>query len=683
MGIESTIIPLVWEQNSIDDEVSTIVNTGPSSSNFESKARILRYRALGHACKTKDITFLVVGHHADDQAETILMRLMSKRWRSGLIGMQPVQTLPECEGEYGLYNSGNPICLPTGPPILVEDGGIQLLRPLLQFDKSRLIATCKNNGIFWAEDETNHEPELTPRNSVRHVMQHYKLPAALSKKSLISLSVTMRERVEFHKEMAEDLFDKCPIKLDIQVGYLIARFPPASSFLSSPILTASHKHQARNTAIIFLSRIAQLISVPSSGVSIGKLSVAVDFIYPELLIDPTVEVQQSEFNAYGLFFQRWKKPSPFASPETPAEKHDKEWMIYQQRDMRHAKKLDIWIPSLHDDPTAGDRWHLFGGRYWVKVKNHDKSPLLICFFDTERFRNLEKESQNSVVAENSDTSPSRFINAALQLVRPKNLHQHLICISRINENGEKVLVSLPTLNVAMDDASSEGFRSPEVEVRYKNIDTGRRLLEEIIAPGITEDQILATVERLWGKKKQKETQEENVETRQNTSESMEMGEVKSKKIKEKKQGAERVGMEIRTGIVSSDQQSLDPHKMDEAYQKTVPSKQQPFSLAKSSGVKEPDVLAREPPFSNVSTPAKAHKATATKLEEFKLKLREAGYDPDAMFISTNSPVDLGARTPVQEVNLHQIKSDQMSHESSHKDLFPSFRRPSVIQKRKH
>lgn len=58
--------------------------------------------------------------------------------------MQSVEWIPECEGIYGVYRSGKAL-MPRSSlniPFPVEQGGIQIVRPLLSFEKSRLIATC-------------------------------------------------------------------------------------------------------------------------------------------------------------------------------------------------------------------------------------------------------------------------------------------------------------------------------------------------------------------------------------------------------------------------------------------------------------------------------------------------------------------------------------------------------------
>jgi tRNA(Ile)-lysidine synthase len=62
------------------------VNSGPS---IEAQAREARYRALANAQRELGLPYLVTAHHAGDQAETIVMRLLRGTGPAGLCGMHP------------------------------------------------------------------------------------------------------------------------------------------------------------------------------------------------------------------------------------------------------------------------------------------------------------------------------------------------------------------------------------------------------------------------------------------------------------------------------------------------------------------------------------------------------------------------------------------------------------------
>ncbi len=98
-----------------------------AGGNLQARARAARYRALSDACRARGILHLLLGHHADDQAETVLLR---QRRGSGALGLSAMM------GER-------------------FTGTLRLLRPLLGVPKARLVATCRAEGLDWVEDPSN------------------------------------------------------------------------------------------------------------------------------------------------------------------------------------------------------------------------------------------------------------------------------------------------------------------------------------------------------------------------------------------------------------------------------------------------------------------------------------------------------------------------------------------------
>lgn len=152
------------------------------ASNFESLARKYRFQALGRACRDHDIQSLFLAHHCDDQAETVLMRMMNGHRQDGLCGMRLSGNIPECRGVYGVHQSGvldhrmapasktevdrgiglnksRSLDSSTGAMLStkssirmpIESGGVKIYRPLLGFSKQELRSTCEANGMSWFE----------------------------------------------------------------------------------------------------------------------------------------------------------------------------------------------------------------------------------------------------------------------------------------------------------------------------------------------------------------------------------------------------------------------------------------------------------------------------------------------------------------------------------------------------
>lgn len=112
----------------------------PEEQGMESKARKFRYQYFKKLMQQKRLNKLVTAHQADDQSETMLMKLI----RSG--------SFWEMSG----INLVRPFA-----------GNKQLVRPLLMFTKEDLIAYLKRQKIEYAVDQTNFD-NATLRNRLRN-----------------------------------------------------------------------------------------------------------------------------------------------------------------------------------------------------------------------------------------------------------------------------------------------------------------------------------------------------------------------------------------------------------------------------------------------------------------------------------------------------------------------------------
>jgi tRNA(Ile)-lysidine synthase len=101
----------------------------------EAAARTARYAALRRAAGAAGATRIALGHTADDQAETVLMRVLQGAGPRGLAG------------------------------IPVRRG--RLIRPLLSVDRAAVVAYLGAEGLPWVEDPSNRDPKML-RNRIRH-----------------------------------------------------------------------------------------------------------------------------------------------------------------------------------------------------------------------------------------------------------------------------------------------------------------------------------------------------------------------------------------------------------------------------------------------------------------------------------------------------------------------------------
>lgn len=114
-------------------EHTILVWTGDKpTTGIQAAARAARRELITHHMAQRGCSSLALAHTADDQAETLLMRLARGSGVDGLGAMRPV----------------------------VEIDGCWLLRPLLAVAKSRLVATLRTRGIDWIDDPSNQQPRF-------------------------------------------------------------------------------------------------------------------------------------------------------------------------------------------------------------------------------------------------------------------------------------------------------------------------------------------------------------------------------------------------------------------------------------------------------------------------------------------------------------------------------------------
>lgn len=96
-------------------------------ANLQARARGARYRLMSDWCVRNGILHLLVAHHRDDQAETLLLRLARGSGVDGLAAMAPV----------------------------VHTGGVRILRPLLGWSREGIETALHAMGQPWIDDPSN------------------------------------------------------------------------------------------------------------------------------------------------------------------------------------------------------------------------------------------------------------------------------------------------------------------------------------------------------------------------------------------------------------------------------------------------------------------------------------------------------------------------------------------------
>lgn len=141
----------------------------------ENAARKLRYQVLGAEADKVEADWIITAHHSDDQAETLLLKLLRGAGAAGLSGMS-------------------------------ERNG-RILRPLLQLERKELEVYCQARQIAYCHDSSNDDVYYT-RNRVRlkllpYLEQHFN---PVVKKALVQTAMLLQEDEEFFAVLVEREF---------------------------------------------------------------------------------------------------------------------------------------------------------------------------------------------------------------------------------------------------------------------------------------------------------------------------------------------------------------------------------------------------------------------------------------------------------------------------------------------
>jgi tRNA(Ile)-lysidine synthase len=180
---------------------------------IETAARTARYRFLEQSAGRLGARFVATAHTADDQAETILQRVIRGTGVRGLSGMARTRPL----------------------------GGAVLIRPLLTVRRRELIDYLDAIHQPYRRDPSNADPRFT-RNRIRHHLlprleRHFN---AETVESLLRLGTLAGEAQAVIDELTDECFDRCVAMLGPnEVRISIASFAARPRYLVRELLMAA------------------------------------------------------------------------------------------------------------------------------------------------------------------------------------------------------------------------------------------------------------------------------------------------------------------------------------------------------------------------------------------------------------------------------------------------------------
>ncbi|MCB8944102.1 MAG: tRNA lysidine(34) synthetase TilS [Ardenticatenaceae bacterium] len=133
---------VAWHISCHIETVDVVKLAETQKLSLEEAGRLARYRCFAQLAAKQGAFTVVVAHHADDQAETVLMHLLRGSGLAGLRGMLPTAPLPEAENCW-------------------------LIRPFLHTTRADIETYCQEHHLQPIHDESNEDIRFV-RNRIRH-----------------------------------------------------------------------------------------------------------------------------------------------------------------------------------------------------------------------------------------------------------------------------------------------------------------------------------------------------------------------------------------------------------------------------------------------------------------------------------------------------------------------------------
>jgi len=256
--------------------------------NLSDQARLARKALIGAWARTRELSFVALGHTADDQAETFLMRLSRG---SGVQGLSAMDTV-------------------------VEEEGLFWLRPLLHVRRPALRHHLTDRGIAWIDDPTNEDERYT-RVKMRRVVETLS-DAGISVPAINKTTTRLRSAKQVlytaTKDLAEAIAHVTPAG---EIRMERARFLSANSALQLRLLSEAIRLMCGSYYTARAHAVEAAIASIASGKGGVTLSGSVVRVpKPDMISIRREPARVDEPIAYGkLWDERWmvEGPAPLGS----------------------------------------------------------------------------------------------------------------------------------------------------------------------------------------------------------------------------------------------------------------------------------------------------------------------------------------------------------------------------------
>jgi tRNA(Ile)-lysidine synthase len=260
-------VPLQVHRASVPERLAASRAAGRAETTEEA-ARNLRYECFASLIAQGHADSVLTAHTLDDQAETVLMKLLRGAWTEGLSGIHPV------------------VCIEPQTSAASARRHGKILRPLLAVRRGELIAYIESRNQPWRTDSTNADEAFT-RNRIRHqlmpILREYNpaIDQALANLAELAREDEARWQSELGRILPQLLLPGRPVRGggravattpgDASVAIELDRLRGLDPALRSRVLRAAARHLGVRLTFDETSRLLALAAVVPASQAAGPM----------------------------------------------------------------------------------------------------------------------------------------------------------------------------------------------------------------------------------------------------------------------------------------------------------------------------------------------------------------------------------------------------------------------------
>jgi len=221
-------------------------------SNFHNIARSKRYEFFLSVCDKYQANKLALAHHLDDQAETVMMRLVRGTSFKGYAGMHES----------------------------VEMDHIHIIRPLLNVSKEEIEKYQQTNQIEYRHDASNDLDDYTRNRFRHHVLPTLEKENKEYRSKFMQFTNYMQEANAFVEQMSDAFMASNIQKTNEIIAFSVAKFNTQNRIVKRDILKKSFDLLTQNTNELSYKQMNQLLTIlesdkPNANMTISNTYIAV------------------------------------------------------------------------------------------------------------------------------------------------------------------------------------------------------------------------------------------------------------------------------------------------------------------------------------------------------------------------------------------------------------------------